>query len=180
MADANGDPTEPENSFDSFFDDAEYFSHLEVGWIASFKQRYTDSIHLTAWHADAREKEQVASGWGLAFSFNRLFRDKWEPFVRAGYADGGGALWDRSVCIGIGYNFPEKRDLVALGLCWARPSKNIFGSGLDDQNTVELFYRLHLSKVLTITPDVQILIDPAHNPEEDVIFIFGVRVRLSF
>jgi porin len=180
LADANGDPTNPGDSFSSFFDDAEYFSHLEVGWIQSRKNRFTDSVHLTVWHADARVEAQLSSGWGMAFSWNRLFENTWEPFVRAGYSDGGGALWNSSVSIGLGYHTREKNDLVALGLSWGRPSEEIFGPGLNDQYTAELFYRLKLSNIITITPDVQLLVDPALNPDEDVIAIFGIRARLSF
>lgn len=180
LADANGDPTNPGDSFNSFFDDAEYFTHLEVGWIQSWKDRFTDNVHLTVWHADAREEAQLSSGWGMAFSWNRLFEDTWEPFVRAGYADGGGALWESSVSIGLGYHTPKKNDLVAVGLSWGRPSDEIFGPGLNDQYTAELFYRLQMSKIISITPDVQLLVDPAINPDEDVIAIFSLRARLSF
>jgi len=180
LADASGDPTNPGDTFNSFFNNAEYFSHLEVGWIKTWKDRFTDSIHLTVWHADAREEAQLSSGWGMAFSWNRLFKNTWEPFVRAGFSDGGGAQWDSSVSIGLGYHTREKNDLVALGLSWGRPSEEIFGPGLNDQYIAELFYRLQISKIIAITPDVQLLVYPALNPYEDVIAIFSIRARLSF
>jgi porin len=49
IADANGNPTEPEDFFDSFFSDAEYFTHAEVGWISSWDKRFNDNIHLPYW-----------------------------------------------------------------------------------------------------------------------------------
>ena len=180
LANASADPSDPWQSYKSFFDDTELFTHLEVGWIPNLERRYTDSIHLTAWLADTRTEDQVPSGWGLAFSFNHLFADKWEPFVRAGYSEGGGALWERSVIIGLGYHTRKKGDFVALGLNWGRPSEKAYGPGLDDQYTAELFYRHHLLQNLAITPDVQFLINPALNPEEDRIWIFGLRARLAF
>lgn len=180
LADTNGDPTDPGNSFDSFFDQREYFTHLEFGWIPSYEWRYTDNIHLTAWHAEAREEALVPSGWGLAFSYNQLFDQKWEPFVRAGYSDDGGALWEKSVSVGLGYHIKDKRDLFALGLSWSDPSEEIFGPGLKDQYTAELFYRLRLLPNVTITPEAQLLVDPALNPDEELIALFGIRARLSF
>jgi porin len=180
MADANGDPTAPGDSFDSFFNASEYFTHIEIGWTSSYEKRFSDNIHITAWHADERKEAHVPDGWGVAFSFSRLVAEKWEPFVRAGYANDGGALWERSLSVGIGYHTRKKSDLLALGLNWGRPSEETFGSGLDDQYTVELFYRFQLLKSLTITPDVQLLVNPANNPNEDVIAIFGIRARLSF
>jgi porin len=180
LADANGDPTDPGDSFDSFFDTAEYFSPLEIGWIPSIEQRYTDNIHLTAWHIDAREEAGMPSGWGLAFSWNRLFNDTWEPFIRIGYADDGGALWEQSASIGCGYHIPERNDLIGLGLNWGKPSEESFGPGLDDQYTAELFYRFQLMEIISLTPDVQLLVNPALNPDEDLIAVFGIRARLNF
>jgi len=98
------------------------------------------------------------------------------PFLRAGYSDGGGALLKASIGTGAGYYFSESRDLLGFGINWGRPPE----SGLDDQYTAELFYRLQLAQNLAITPDVQMLINPALNPNEDVIWVFGLRARLAF
>lgn len=180
IADANGDPTDPGDSFDSFFDVSEYFSHIEVGWIPSYEERFTDNIHLTFWHADEREAAGVPDGWGMTFSFSATLDDNLEPFVRAGYADDGGALWERMVSIGFGYNLARQSDQVGVGLSWGRPSEESFGPDLDDQVTAEVFYRFHVWRILSLTPDVQILIDPAQNPDENVIALFGIRGRISF
>jgi len=179
IADANGDPGEPGLVFDSFFSKAEYFTHIEAGWIASFDRRFSDNIHLTAWHADEREDAGVPDGWGVAFSFGRLIADTWEPFVRAGYAEDGGALWDRSVSVGLGYHAHKKGGVLGFGLNWSRPNEDTLGSGLDDQYTAEAYYRFQVLKVLAVTPDVQLLINPAFNQDEDTIAVFGIRARIS-
>ena len=179
IADTNGHPTGPENSFDSFFDDAEYFTHLEVGWISSWARRYNDNIHLTFWHADEREQAQVSDGWGLTFSFGRLIDDKWEPFFRAGYAEDGGALWEGSVSTGLGYHTRKGSDMLGFGLNWSRPNEDTLGADLDDQYTAEVYYRLQLFKILTVTPDVQLLFNPALDPDEEFIGVFSIRVRIS-
>jgi porin len=51
---------------------------------------------------------------------------------------------------------------------------------LDDQYTAELFYRLPLTQNLAITPDVQLIIDPALNLDENRIWVFGLWARLAF
>jgi porin len=175
LADANGDPTEPGDWFDTFFNDHEYFYHFEVGWTTSQDRIYLDNIHLTGWYADEREDAQVEDGWGLAFSAAKFINDTWMPFLRAGYSDGGGALLEASVSAGVGYYFEESKDLIGFGLNWGRPP----GSGLDDQYTAELFYRFQLTQNLAITPDVQLIINPALNTEENAIWVFGLRARLS-
>lgn len=179
FADTNGDPTDPWGSVNTFFDQAEYFYHLEFGWISSFENRFADNIHITAWFADKRDAEDVPYGWGVTFSFNRLFADKWEPFVRAGYADDGGALLDKDISLGLGYYTQQKSGLLAVGLSWGEPSEQSFGTELEDQYTVEIFYRMQLLQNVTITPDIQLIVDPALNPEEDVIAVFGLRGGLT-
>jgi porin len=175
LADTNGDPTDPGDWFDTFFNDREYFYHFEVGWTSSMERIYLDNIHLTGWYADDRKDAMVEDGWGLAFSAAWFINDSWMPFLRAGYSDDGGALLQASVGAGIGYYWSESRDLLGVGVNWGKPPE----SGLDDQYTVELFYRLQLAQNLAITPDVQLLINPALNPDENVIGVFGLRARLA-
>jgi porin len=176
LADSNGDPTLAGDWFDSFFNDNEYFYHFEAGWTTSQDRIYFDNIHLTGWYADERSDAQVEEGWGLAFSAAWFVDDTWMPFLRAGYSEDGGALLEASVSGGIGYYFKESKDLIGLGLNWGRPPDG----DQDDQYTAELFYRVQLAQNLAITPDVQLIIDPALNPNEDVLWIFGLRGRLTF
>ena len=175
LADTNGDPTKPGDWFDTFFNDHEYFYHLEVGWTTSKDRIYFDNIHLTGWYADDRKNALVESGKGLSFSGAWFVNDTWMPFLRAGYSDGGGALLEKTVSGGVGYYFKESKDLAGFGLNWGRPP----GSGLDDQYTAEIFYRLQLTQNLALTPDVQLIIDPALNPQESSIWVFGLRARLT-
>ncbi|MEN8809403.1 MAG: carbohydrate porin, partial [Desulfobacterales bacterium] len=175
LADTNGDPTEPGDWFDTFFNDHEFFYHFEVGWTSSQERIYLDNIHLIGWYADEREDAQVEDGWGLAFSAAWFVDDTWMPFLRAGYSDDGGALLEASVSAGVGYYFKESKDLIGFGLNWGRPPD----SGLDDQYTAEVFYRLQLAQNLAITPDVQLIFNPALNPDEDTLWVFGLRARLA-
>jgi len=100
-------------------------------------------------------------------------------YLVAGIADGGGALWERSLSAGPGY-FPRgARDLLGVGLNRGRPSEDTFASGLEDQYTLEVFYRWRPLRLLTISPDLQLLFDPGLNPDEDLVAVLGVRVRLA-
>jgi len=121
LANTNGDPTKPGDWFKTFFDDREYFYHLEVGWTSSRERIYFDNIHLTGWYADERKNAMVEGGWGLAFSATKFVNDTWMPFLRAGYSDGGGALLKASIGTGAGYYFSESRDLLGFGINWGRP-----------------------------------------------------------
>ena len=59
-------------------------------------------------------------------------------------------LMEANMSTGIGYYLSKRRDLVGLGVSWGRPSAD----GLDDQGTIEIFYRLQLAQNLAITPDI--------------------------
>ena len=183
LVDTNSDPTDPFEGFDTFFDKNEYFSHIEIGWTTSKERAYLDNTHLTLWHADERKTAAVASGWGAVFSFSRYINKQIMPFLRAGYAEDGGSLLQKSVSAGIGYQ-PKQHstapgNLLGFGANWGQPNKAVFGTGLDDQYSFELFYRLQVTRELAITPDIQLLINPALNPTEDSIFVFGLRGRLA-
>jgi porin len=120
----------------------------------------------------------VPDGWGTALSFSREFGN-WLPFLRAGYGDEGGAILDRSISTGFGYSPHRKDDRFGLGLHWGRPNREIYGSTGDDQFTIETYYRLQVLKHLQITPDIQLLLNPALNPDEDRVWVFSIRARLA-
>jgi porin len=179
LADSNADSTDPFNGFDTFFNDHEYFKTIELGWTTSQDRFYLDNTHLTFWHADEREEAGVSSGWGVNFSFAHSFDDKWMPFVRAGYADDGGSLLQKTISTGLGYHLKDDISLLGFGFNWGQPNEDTFGPGLDDQYTFELFCRLQVSQNLQVTPDIQYMINPALNPDEDNSWVFGLRARLA-
>jgi porin len=173
LADANGQPTL--SGFDTFFDDSEYFSYVELGATSSQDRIYLDNMHVTLWHTEAREVAATPEGWGVAFTAQKFLYDKWQPFFRFGYSDGDAALLQTNFSTGIGLK-RENNDVAGIGVSWGKPS---VGS-LRDQFTSEAFYRFQLTQFLAITPDVQLIVDPALNPTVDVLAFFGVRLRAAF
>jgi porin len=51
---------------------------------------------------------------------------------------------------------------------------------LSEQTTIEAFWNIQLAQNLAVTPDVQLLLDPALNPEESSVWVFGLQARLTF
>ena len=47
-----------------------------------------------------------------------------------------------------------------------------FGPGLDYEFLIETSYKFQLSKNFSVTPDVQLVLNPAGNPSESSIWIF--------
>jgi porin len=175
FSDANALPTE--TGFDSF-DGGELFKHIEIGWTPSQDRLYLDNVHLTLWHTDERPEAGVSRGSGAAFTIARFLNDKLMPFLRIGVSDGGaGALQESSVATGIGWYRPD-RDLLGFGLAWGEPSEDGFGP-VSDQFTAEFFYRWQATPVFAVTGDVQLITDPALNPDESQVVVVGLRARLS-
>ena len=57
--------------------------------------------------------------------------------------------------------------------------REVWGGGRRDQWAVELYHRLPLLPHLTVTPDVQLLFDPALDAAAGVVAVFGLRVRVD-
>jgi porin len=179
LVDRNADPTDPFEGFDTFFNTSEYFKTVEIGWTPSQDQIYLDNAHLAFWHADERKEAGEARGWGLNVSFTRYLGKKWLPFVRAGYAKEGASLMQKSVSVGFAYQPVPGSDTLGVGFNWGEPNESSFGPGLRDQYTAEVYYRLHLTPRFAITPTLQLLENPALDPELERTWIFGVRARLA-
>ena len=180
FADSNANSTDPFNGFDTFFNDHEYFKSIEFGWVTSPDRFYLDNTHITYWHVDEREEAGVDSGWGVNFSYSHSYNEKWMPFVRAGYAKDGGSLLQKTFSTGVGYHFADDISLLGFGFNWGEPNEGTFGPGLRDQYAMELFARLQVMQNLQITPDIQLLINPALNPGVDQSWVFGLRARMNF
>ena len=100
-------------------------------------------------------------------------------------SDDGGSLLERSVSIGGGYT-PAGLQLLGsgsqlgFGANWGRPNETLFGADLDDQYAMEVYFRWQVAEEIAITPSVQLLIDPAFDPDEDSVWVFGLRGRFAF
>ena len=184
--DLNSDPTNPWKGFDTFYNDREYFKHIEVGWTMSGQEQYyQDNLHLTMWQTDERKEIGVKDGWGAFLSFSHTIGRQWLMFTRGGFAEDGGSLLEKSVSVGGGYapngiGAPGSGHQLGFGANWGKPNDALFGTDLDDQYALEVYYRLQVTRELAITPDVQLLIDPSLNPDEDQIWVGGVRMRVAF
>lgn len=178
MADVNGDPTRPFDIFSSFINTAQYLSHVEVGRISSWDDRYANNTHLTFWHADESNLMGTPEGWGLAFSWSQTF-SRWLLFARAGYSEGAGSFLRESVSIGGGYQFKSRNDYFGIGLNWGQPPKEVVEGSTKNQYTLETYYRVQLISQVSIWPSFQLLVNPAYRPEEETLWLLGLRLRAA-
>jgi porin len=161
------------------FKEHEWLKALEVGWAPSISRYKTDRVQFTYWAKDARQKAGVPKGSGWVVSASWQVTDRFVPFTRFGHSDGGAEVAAESAA-SIGFEFsPGKDQAWSLGVGWAKPSKKTFGPGLKDEYVFETSYKFQLWRSFSLTPDVQLLLDPANNPAESRVWVFGLRAFLS-
>lgn len=178
IADANADPTDPAGGFDSLFHTGETFKSLELGWTTERKRVFLDNLHVTLWQADARKEADVSEGKGVALSLVRTFDERTMLFARGGWSDDGGGLLEAAVSVGAGRLLGDGRGVVGLGLNWGRPNDEFYDNHRN-QYTAELFCRLDHGP-LQVTPDLQLIRNPADVPDRRWLAVFGLRLALRF
>jgi porin len=175
--DANAKSGDP--SFDTW-NSGELLKHVEVGWTPSFGRRATDRLQLTYWHKDRLAAKVTPSGSGWLLSWSWKLQDRWVPFLRAGWSDGGGgALAKRSLSGGLSYRMAF-RDWLTIGAGLNKPSNNTHGADPGTEKVLEASYLWQITANISLLPDLQLIIDPANNPTEDFVWTAGLRLRAVF
>jgi porin len=159
--------------------EGEWIKALEIGYTPSFAQRKRQLIQLTYWEKDARDLAGTSKGKGWAVSAAYPLNEHIFPFVRFGHSNGGGGVAAEDA-ISAGVQLTRRQDQIwTIGAGWARPSEQTFGSEVSSETVLETSYKLQLSKNFSLTPDLQLILDPANNPGESSIWVFGVRAILT-
>jgi porin len=185
--DANADAEE--FGFDSLFDEGELFSILELGFDPGLKERLPGrppfgDVHISIWHQDQRDDDRVAEAWGFILSGSQRF-GRFLPFLRYGYSDSDSEAGtsdptpiEHMVNAGVGIDniFGQSNDRIGIGVTWSRPTD----SALDDQGALDMYYRIQLTPEIAISPTLHLVFDPVRNPDEDEIFVWGLRTRFVF
>ncbi len=157
-------------------DNDSWYQLVELGVSPDIPALGKGNYRLTPWHNHLFGSD----GFGIALNIDQeLGRKDVVAFFRFGYGDEDVTPVEIFVSGGIGLEEPfgRERDLLAFGVAWADPSS---GEGSRDETLLELFYRVHLAKAISITPNLQLVLDPADNPDDDVAVVGGVRLLVEF
>jgi porin len=170
-SDANGSLEDP-----GFFKQGtEFFSFAEVGWTPALDERDLKDVHVTLWHVDQRVSESVPEGEGVAFGASWSFDQEWIIFGRIGQSRGKASMMKRSTTVGFSHIWRAYLDVFGLAVNYSEPVDET----LREQTTMETFLKIKLAQNIAITPSFQWLINPASNPQQDDIQIYGLRVRMT-
>ena len=161
--------------FRQVWDTPELFTWFEVGFRPNEYSKFGETTHLHYWHQDTREQAGTEGSWGVNLSSSRVFDSGFTAVFRAGYSEGDAPQMRNF--IGIAASWPMRgSDTLLLGTSWGSPPDKTPQS----QVTSEIIYRLNVTQNLTVSPDLQITINPSFNETENVIYVVGLRARWSF
>jgi len=159
--------------------EGEWLKAVEIGWSPGFASYKTQRIQFTYWEKDARALAGTTRGSGWVVSAAYQMNDTYFPFVRFGHSNGGaGVAAESAFSAGVQISRSET-EIWSIGAGWAKPSSETFGPGLDNETVLETSYQFRLSKNFTLTPDVQVIFNPANNPGDSSVFVVGIRGILT-
>ena len=170
ISDANANMTE----LKAFNKGSEFFTFAQIDWVPNIDKRYTHNVHVTLWHIDERESLGTEESQGITFGSIWTFNDETMVFGRFGLSDGDAPLANKSFVAGFTHEM-QRSDMFGFGFSWEEPSSR----GLRDQYATEVFYRWQMGQHIAITPSIQWLKDPALAPDEDDIWVGGLRFRIE-
>ncbi len=160
--------------------EGEYLTALEFGWTPSAARQKTDRVQLTYWQKDARELAATTKGSGWLLSASYQVSEALLPFVRYGNSDGGaGVAATQSLSGGVDITTSPTQSL-SIGLAWNELNDKSTNLDRPSEWVFETSYKFQLSKNFSLTPDLQILKDPASlTSQSSNNWIVGLRGILT-
>ena len=176
-ADASGDNNNDDEAGKEL-KNTNWFTAAEVGLTPWFENLGAGHYRLTAWYTDADTESGSSGASGISLSCDQDLGPRMLAFLRYGYTDGDLTSTEQIVAGGVAFKRPfgKNDDMAGIAAAWGRPSQHVLG----DQAVVEAFYRFQVTPAIEVTPDLQLTIDPSLAPEEDYVWVFGVRMRITF
>jgi hypothetical protein len=157
-------------------DDGNWVELLEVGLTRSVPYLGTGQYRITPWH----NRLDGSDGFGISFNFDQeLGHEQLVAFFRFGIGDDDVTPVEQFVSGGLAFEQPfgRENDIVSVGASSSDPSP---GNGVRRETLLELYYRLGLSPTISLTPDLQVIFDPADGDSRETILVWGVRLEMSF
>ena len=189
LNDMNGNPSQGSLNW-SHLAWGQLFAGVEIGKQWRREDGEYDQLAIDVFHAGTRsifspDTTPNQAGGG----FKVLGEKQWGPVVAfANYtyntARGGGistTFSDNTAVAGVALLRPFGiLGEVAVAGMWTQPFRNIFpGSGQRDQWGVQTYWNIAVTPNSSLTPGIQLIVDPSFNPKADFVVIPSVTFRVS-
>jgi porin len=117
-------------------------------------------------------------GYGIYLNFDQEIFPDVLPYFQYGYGDPSTTSVEHLLAGGIGFLRPFNRhgDMFGFAVAWGDPSAR----STQSETIVETFYRLQVTDAVQLSPDLQLVFNPANNSRDDFIAVLGARLRFQF
>jgi porin len=153
-----------------------WYQLLELGLRHELPGLGAGNFRLTPWHNHLFGQD----GFGIALNVDQeLGRKDIVAFFRFGYGDADVTPVEAFVSGGVVLEGPfgRTKDRVGFGVAWSDPSPS---DGFRAETLLELYYRVEIVKSVTISPDLQLVFDPADDPYHDFVVVPGIRLHMTY
>ncbi|MPZ36311.1 MAG: hypothetical protein GEV13_36085 [Rhodospirillales bacterium] len=128
---------------------------------------------------------QPLASEGLSFSASQPIGDKWGLFLRANTAWRSSFAIQSSIAGGAVYNDPLNRDpddQVGFAMAWNATNMALYSGTFvrPSETMMELYWAWSAHRTLLVTPNVQLYLQPALAPTNEVAAVFTIRVTQLF
>lgn len=176
---------------------------VEVGWLPTFGNGLAGSYKVGAWY-DTSEADDVvddANGdpfdetglpparhrgrYGAYINFQQKLTPDLKVFLNAVIADDRTSTTDRQVAVGAVYTglFDARpQDDVGLALGTTHVNDRVADAeGIEgSEYAAEIYYTWRPSPALQVRPNLQYVLDPGGDSENDDVFVLGLKTSASF
>ncbi len=172
-----GDASPSDTSFSANNLDEELFIALEAGFLTALEGYGAGTYRFTVSHTDAVPSRNQPSGAAFAISIDQEL-GKFVPFARLAISSEKGLTTFRKIFsagFGLVDPFGNQGDEFGVGLVLTEPDNQ----ELRNEWVLESFYRIQLTPTLQITPDLQLIINPASGTS-DLVAVASLRFRIQY
>jgi len=144
-------------------------------------------------HTDlADESRDNLSNQGFGLSIDQQLSNDITLFARYGMQDKDVSPFDQVLTLGgqiVGNGWRRANDMIGIALGASHVSDKYQEASLtldgyeadaDYENYIEAYYRYWANQNLSISPDVQYIINPGGDGEKDNVFVYGIRMQATF
>lgn len=168
----------------SHLDENHYTSFGYVSYTPTIEGIGDTEISLLVYNQPAvSEQPQSTNGWSLNFSQN--LGNKFSVFARLNEVSGNVEEISQSWVLGGVYNNPLDRnplDQIGLAYAYNKIDQSAVGEPLSHkaEQIIEAYWAWGIGDIMTITPDVQLYINPALNQKSDYGVAASLRATVFF
>ncbi|GAB4350448.1 MAG: hypothetical protein Kow0099_33990 [Candidatus Abyssubacteria bacterium] len=174
---------EADSDWEDIADDG--FGMFEAGFKPNLFQK-EGAYRVYAW-VNGSDKELLErpgtqdEGWGVGVSFDQKLTELLTAFLRAGWQDDDvyevEGAWSAGFEIR-GSRWSREHDVLGVAVAQALVNDKLEPD--DTETLFEAYYSIALNERFHLSPDIQVINNPAGDDENDTLVVLGTRAQLEF